>query len=138
MDRSPLHLLHRASQVCELLFWREAPGSVTPRQLAVLIAVAETEGLSQTDVSERTRIDRMTTADVIRRMIRQGLVQRRRSRLDRRAYAVNLTDQGRKLLAAAEPVARSVDSRLLQPLLPERRELFLEALRTVAHALDER
>jgi DNA-binding MarR family transcriptional regulator len=75
---------------------------------------------------------------MVHRMVRQGLLQRRRSRLDRRAYEISLTDEGSKLLAAADPVARKVDTRLLRALPPERREPFLEALRAIAHALDER
>jgi DNA-binding MarR family transcriptional regulator len=48
-------------------------------------------------------------ADVIRRLIRQGLPQRRRSRRDERAYVLRLPDAGEKVLAAAEPIAGRVD-----------------------------
>ena len=47
--RSPLHLLHRASQAVEDVFSREMKiEHLTPRQFAVLTTVAQAEGLSQT------------------------------------------------------------------------------------------
>jgi DNA-binding MarR family transcriptional regulator len=104
VSRSPIHLLHRASQCAELIFHAAITDGLTPRQLAVLIVLAEREGVSQTDITERTGIDRSTTAEVVRRMVKKGLVQRRRSRTDTRAYELRPTDEGRKVLQAADPV----------------------------------
>jgi DNA-binding MarR family transcriptional regulator len=87
---------------------------VTPRQLAVLIAVSENEGLNQTDVVKRTGIDRGTMAEIIPRTLRKGLLQLRRRRTDTRAKVLRLTDEGRLLLAAADPAARNVDAALFQ------------------------
>jgi DNA-binding MarR family transcriptional regulator len=36
---------------------------ITPRQLAVLVVVAESEGANQADITEQTGIDRSTTAE---------------------------------------------------------------------------
>ena len=73
-------------------------GDLTPRQLAVLVTVANNEGLSQTGLVDRTGIDRSTLADIVRRLQRKGLLQRRRTKEDARAYAVKLTDEGRRVL----------------------------------------
>jgi DNA-binding MarR family transcriptional regulator len=43
-------------------------GDLTPRQLAVLVTVANNEGLSQTGLVDRTGIDRSTLADIVRRL----------------------------------------------------------------------
>jgi DNA-binding MarR family transcriptional regulator len=94
---------------------------VTPRQLAVLIAVSENEGLNQTDVVKRTGIDRGTMAEIIPRTLRKGLLQLRRRRTDTRAKVLRLTDEGRLLLAAADPAARNVDAALFQALPPVHR-----------------
>jgi len=45
LDRSPVHLLHRASQAVEEIFQAEIGGSdLTPRQLAVLATARATFG----------------------------------------------------------------------------------------------
>ena len=44
LGRSPMHLLHRALQCADDCFLHDVPTDLTPRQLVVLLAVAETEG----------------------------------------------------------------------------------------------
>src|SRR5688572_708168 len=69
LGRSPIHLLHRAGQCAEDIFRAEmGDRDLTPRQLAVLTATSEDEGLSQTGLVERTGIDRSTLADMVRRL----------------------------------------------------------------------
>src|SRR4029078_790282 len=114
LARSRIHLLHRAGQCAGDIFHAEMKvDGLTPRQLAVLVTVSQNEGLSQTGLVERTGIDRSTRANLSRRMQRKGLLQRRRTKEDARAYAVKLTDEGRKALRTAEPLARTGDATLL-------------------------
>jgi MarR family transcriptional regulator, temperature-dependent positive regulator of motility len=137
LTRSPIHLLHRASQVVEEIFTAEVEiDRLTPRQLAVLITVAQNEGLSQTGIVERTGVDRSTLADIVRRLQKRGLLQRRRTKRDARAYAVKLTDQGRQVLRSAEPLAKRVDQRILDALPTKRRDQFLGALASIVSTLE--
>ena len=100
LDRSAMHLLHRAGQCATDIFLAEAHVSgLTPRQFAVLATIAEEEGLTQTELVERTGIDRSTLADIVARLLGRGLIQRRRAKEDARAYAIKLTAQGAKSLA---------------------------------------
>src|SRR5262245_19603918 len=128
LDRSTIHLLHRAGQCASDIFQGEMVGDLTPRQYVVLSTVAMHEGLSQTHLVERTGIDRSTLADVIRRMLKKGLLQRRRTRDDARAYAVKLTDEGWRILKAAEPLAKRADERILAALPIRDRDRFIKAL----------
>ncbi len=138
LQKSPIHLLHRAGQCAYEIFQSEVKeGDLTPRQLAVLITVAGKEGLSQTRLVERTGIDRSTLADIVRRMQRKGLLQRRRTREDARAYAVKLTEEGRKVLRSAEPLAKRADERILEALPPKQRDQFLEDLNAIVETLQK-
>lgn len=138
LHKSPIHLLHRAGQCAYEIFQSEVKeGDLTPRQLAVLMTVANHEGLSQTGLVDRTGIDRSTLADIVRRMQRKGLLQRRRTREDARAYAVRLTDEGRKVLENAEPLAKRVDERILEALPPKQREQFLQELTAIVRTLQK-
>ena len=112
-------------------------GVLTPRQLAVLVTVANNEGLSQTGLVDRTGIDRSTLADIVRRMQKKGLLQRRRTKEDARAYAVRLTDEGRRVLRTAEPLAKRVDERILEAIPAKQRDQFIEDLLAIADALQK-
>lgn len=112
-------------------------GDLTPRQLAVLVTVAHNEGLSQTGLVDRTGIDRSTLADIVRRMQKKGLLQRRRTKEDARAYAVKLTDEGRKVLRTAEPLAKKVDERILDALPTRQREQFVDELLSIVDTLQK-
>ena len=76
LDASPIHLLHRACQCAGDIFQREIDErELTPRQYAILLTVSQNEGLSQTQLVEKTGIDRSTLADVVRRMLKKGLLR---------------------------------------------------------------
>ena len=68
-------------------------------------------------------------------MLKKGLLSRRRTREDARAYAVRLTDEGWKSLRVADPVARRVDERILSAIPAAQRERFLSDLSTIVTAL---
>ena len=138
LDRSPIHLLHRAGQCAGEIFQGEmGGGDLTPRQYAVLVTVSQNEGLSQTNLVDRTGIDRSTLADIVRRMQRKGLLQRRRTKEDARAYAVKLTDEGRRVLRAAEPLAKKVDEKVLDALPSKQREQFIDELLSIVATLQK-
>lgn len=133
---SALHLLHRAGQCADELFAIQVGQSdLTPRQFAVMRAVAGSDEPSQTTLVEKTGIDRSTLADIVRRLVTKGLLQRKRTRRDARMYAVRLTEKGVAALKAAEPAAKTTDERLLAALPPSQREAFLDALRRVIEQL---
>ncbi|MEQ1578838.1 MAG: MarR family winged helix-turn-helix transcriptional regulator [Hyphomicrobium sp.] len=136
LERSPIHLLHRAGQCAGDIFQLEmGGGDLTPRQYAVLITVSQHEGLSQTNLVEKTGIDRSTLADIVRRMLKKGLLQRRRTKEDARAYAVKLTDEGWRALKATDPVARRVDDKILAVLPTNQRERFVQDLNTIVQSI---
>lgn len=136
LDRSPIHLLHRAGQCASDIFQGEMGlGDLTPRQYAVLVAVSQNEGVSQTHLVEKTGVDRSTLADIVRRMLKKGLLQRRRTKDDARAYAVKLTDEGWRVLKLADPLAKRVDDRILAALPGQQRERFLQDLSAIVEAL---
>jgi DNA-binding MarR family transcriptional regulator len=135
LNRSATHLLHRAGQRAADIFSEESrAGGLTPRQFAVLMAVSEQEGLTQTELVERTGIDRSTLADIVARLLSRSLIQRRRAKDDGRAYAIKLSAQGAKALRDAQPGAAAADMRLLANLPPAKRQDFLESLNMIVGA----
>lgn len=129
IKNSAIHLLHRAGQCAGDVFGQRVKAAgLTPRQYAVLSTVAHHEGLNQTDLVQRTGVDRSTLADIVRRMLNKGLIYRKRKLCDARAYAVYITESGQEILKEAAPAAADADQRILAALPEEKREAFLDIL----------
>ncbi len=137
LESSPLHLLHRVRQYAGELFQKEMSGiNLTARQYVMLVAAAHNDGSSQQDIIDRTGIDRSTVSQIMQTMIRKGLLRRRRTREDARAYAITLTPYGRDVLKASEPIVNRVDEALIATLPAARAAAFVESLRTIIGVID--
>jgi DNA-binding MarR family transcriptional regulator len=125
LSQSPSHLLRRCVQYANDLFSREPGASdLTKQQFTVLAALEHNEGISQTDLVTITGIDRSTLAEMIRRMIEKGLLDRERTEADQRANAVRLAALGRKALRSARLANERVERTLLSALpAPDRTKL---------------
>lgn len=138
LAESPGHLLHRAQQFAAERFSKSMAGAkLTQRQFAVLHATAQQEGLTQTDLVKATGIDRSTLAELVARMVKNGLLAREKLADDARANAVHLSDQGRALLEIATIGAMEADAAILSSLPKNKRASFLETLRRIALTLEK-
>lgn len=136
LNQSPTHLVHRVAQCAGDIFHAQSKDhDLTPRQVAVLTIVAQNEGLSQTDIVALTGIDRSTVADVVRRMKKKGLLDRRRTREDTRTYAVTLTNEGKRVVRTIDSLAKKVDEQLLAALSAKDRLIFINSLQSIIAAL---
>jgi DNA-binding MarR family transcriptional regulator len=127
-----VHFLHRASQRADGLFALEIGElGLTPRQFAILQAVSAANGPSQTAIRAATGIDRSSIADLVRRLVTNGCLKRRRSKRDSRVYAVHLTSKGQQLLGAAEPGAIASDRALLSRIPEGQRTSIIQVLKMI-------
>jgi DNA-binding MarR family transcriptional regulator len=135
---SPSHLIHRVLQLALDIYAAETgPDGLTQRQFAVMEAVSQKSGLTQTDLVRATGIDRSTLADLVARMTTKGLLERERSAIDARAMAVRLSEAGAVALEAARPRVEAADKRIMALLPKGKRDGFLALLSDLASAADE-
>ncbi len=138
LARSFSHLLKRAVQFSVHRYNEEVGKSgLTHRQFTVLAAVDSNDGKSQTELVKITGIDRSTLADMIARLMAQGLVQRRRTKEDARTNSVRLTPLGKKMLKSAQAGAEDVDKQLLAMFSVADRKTLIDCLSDVASAMDK-
>jgi DNA-binding MarR family transcriptional regulator len=101
-------LLAKAAQRwSELLAERFAAagyGDVSPSYGSVLLPLFEEDGLRLGELARRARLSKQTMTELVRRLERDGLVERRPDPSDGRAALVLLTERTR----AFEPVAAGV------------------------------
>lgn len=138
LARSFSHLLKRAVQYSVHRYNEEVGKSgLTHRQFTVLVAVDANDGKSQTELVKITGIDRSTLADMVARMMAQGLVQRRRTKEDARTNSVKLTPAGKKMLKTAQAGAEDVDKSLLGLFPVADRKTLIDCLAELAIAMDK-
>jgi DNA-binding MarR family transcriptional regulator len=111
-DNTLIHLIHRASQAAHDAFARENADGVTARQLVVLAVVADASGCCQTDIVERTGIDRSTLVDIMRRLEKGRFITRQRAKHDTRAYELHITTEGSRALAAGVELTKRAEKAL--------------------------
>ena len=134
---SPSHLMHRVLQLALDIYSEETgPDGLTQRQFAVLEAVSQKSGLTQTDLVRATGIDRSTLADLVSRMTTKGLLAREQSSIDARAKTVSLSGPGQAALDAARPKVEAADKRIMALLPKAKRDGFLGLLAELAGEAD--
>ncbi|MGV2908979.1 MarR family winged helix-turn-helix transcriptional regulator [Achromobacter sp. AGC25] len=132
LEDVPSHLLRRAHFKAEEMFAATFPGEgVTPRQKAALVLLYQEPGLSQNSLAERLAMDRNTVAEMVRRMHSGGLIERRPSPTDARAYQLYVAPAGMDLLCRVMPRDVLVEDQLLARLPEEYRGLFVKCLRLI-------
>ncbi len=138
LARSFSHLLKRAVQYSVHRYNEEVGKSgLTHRQFTVLAAVDSNDGKSQTELVKLTGIDRSTLADMVARLMAQGMVQRRRTKEDARTNSVRLTLQGKKMMKQAQSGAEDVDKQMLSMFSVADRKTLTDCLSELANAMDQ-
>ncbi|MDR6427981.1 MULTISPECIES: MarR family transcriptional regulator [Variovorax] len=138
LENVPSHLLRRAHFKAEEIFANTfSEEDVTPRQKAALVLLHQEPGLNQNALAERLSMDRNTVAEMVKRMSKGGLIERRPSPGDARAYQLYVAPGGIELLNRVMPRDAGVEDQLLAKLPPEYRGLFVKCLRLIAEVDDE-
>jgi DNA-binding MarR family transcriptional regulator len=110
-----------------------APLGIEPRHFGLLRALAFSEGQSQRAIGQALGIHPNRMVAIVDDLERLGLVRRRPHPTDRRAHALVLTANGKRVLQKAFQVAFGIENALCADLEPaERAELLtlLGRLRT--------
>jgi len=129
VEKSAGFLLAKAHQRLYGVFRKElAPFGITPPQFALLAFLWKEDGLSQTQVSEMTEVDRTTIGGLIDRLEIAGLVKRRPHPADRRTHLIHLTDRGRDLEEELSRIALRVRGRFTANLAPGEYDKLCELL----------
>lgn len=125
----PGYLLRRLHQVHYALFFEEcAAFDITPVQYGLLTALSNNPDLDQNSIGRELGIDRTNVADVLNRLTRRGLIERRRSKDDKRMMLARLTPDGQRVTKAMYAAMQRAQERLLEPLLPVERNAFVTML----------
>ncbi len=112
---------------------RLAPLGLRPRHLGAMHLISE-RPRSQLELAQTIRVAASVVVDMIDELEAIGAVRRKPDPADRRRFSVELTDQGRNLLMAADTVSREVEAELLAGLDPTLRRPLTRALRELGRS----
>jgi DNA-binding MarR family transcriptional regulator len=106
-----------------------APHDITPGQFGALYLVYQNPGLSQSDLGAALGIDRSSMVAVIDRLESRGLVVRAPSPVDRRSYALRLSEAGDRLVNDLAPQVRDHDRAIAHQLSRAEQAALVDLLR---------
>jgi DNA-binding MarR family transcriptional regulator len=129
-------LKHAQLRLAEASARALAPFDIDGRQLAVLGVLADEFPLSQLEAAGRLGVDRTSMVSLIDGLEDKGLVERHRSRQDRRKNIVELTTAGRRCLQQAEQARGEVERRFLAPLGENEAARLVSALQVLVTTPD--
>jgi DNA-binding MarR family transcriptional regulator len=108
------------------------------REFGLLRLLADEEGNSQRALGAMLQIPPNRMVGLVDGLEKKGYVERRTHPVDRRAYALALTEDGNTVLGRAFQAAFGVEARTCEPLDAAEREQLLTLLRKIAEAGIER
>ncbi|MBB3981715.1 DNA-binding MarR family transcriptional regulator [Sphingobium fontiphilum] len=100
-------------------------------QWRVLAWIAERDGITQQEICQRTRMDKVSVSRAAIALNRRGLVERRPHARDGRSHMLALTPSGISLYEQIVPRARELESRIFAQFSDEEREGFMAILRKI-------
>jgi DNA-binding MarR family transcriptional regulator len=110
---------------------------VTLPQYRVLVELASRGPQRSAEIAEAMGVERSTAGRMCDRLVRKGLVQRRRETADRRAVRISLTAGGRALVDEVTRRRRAEIARILRRMPLADQGPVLVALRAFADAAGE-
>jgi DNA-binding MarR family transcriptional regulator len=127
--RRPLYLSRHFQQICTAMVAESLFGEdLTPLQWTTLACIDRIPGIDQRRLAEAVGIVPVNAGQVVDQLESMGLVDRRTNGADRRARELRLTARGTKLRRRLIPKNLAANNRVLAPLAPHERELFLDLL----------
>ena len=114
---------------------RNGKDGILPGQFPVAIELMAHDGATQRELCDRVRIDQSTMASTLKRMERNGVIQRRACLHDGRQSTIHMTAKGRKLFGAAAKNAQDVNRIAFECIDPEAAAHLRDALMRIADGL---
>ncbi len=112
------------------------PGGLTPGQFGVIAIIAANPGLKQIELGGALGVDRSTIVAAVDKLEKRGLVERRPVPHDRRAHALNLTNEGQRTYRKALTLIERHEARIAGRLSVQERAQLLALLDKVMQAAE--
>ncbi len=103
-------------------------------QFAMLMTLAEAEGLTQTALGSRISMPGYATTRTIDALEEMRYVERRKDERSRRSYRIYLTDQGRTVIPGLFVIVKKVNGQLLSVLSSDEKKQLMTIYKKIVTA----
>lgn len=99
---------------------------ITPVQYSVFSLVATNPGLSQVAIGDALNMDRASTMAIVRKLENAGLIECRKSQLDRRMQALHLSKKGEVEFKDVDQRVNEYDEKMTKRLTAKERQQLIQ------------
>jgi DNA-binding MarR family transcriptional regulator len=100
-------------------------------QWRLLAVLAESQGLTQQEICDRTIMDKVTVSRAAHALVGRGLIARSPNSSDGRSHVLILSGVGRRLVSDVTPAALAIEQALFDTFNAKEMEVFASLLRRV-------
>lgn len=130
------YVINLAARLSQLNLARHLEGiPVSPAQLPLIYWLLEEEGLTQTELCERTHIEQPSVAVSLANMERRKLVVRKRDKKDRRKYRIYLSEILKDAANKMHQEAVASNREILSAISPRASAQLMKVLRKIIENL---
>jgi DNA-binding MarR family transcriptional regulator len=115
----------RIARIYEALFALSIP------EWRLIAVIAEAAAITQAEIGERTRMDKVTVSRAAIALVERGLLIRAPNPSDKRSHHLSLTSAGRDLYASIAPKALELESKIFSRFSREELDGFVAMLRRI-------
>lgn len=132
------YLSRRLSNLASAIF-SEVSGQreISTLQMGIMITLYQSEVLTLRELSRHMHVDSSTMQEVVQRLVRRGLLNRRSPPNDRRAYELWLTAKGRVTVGRHFWTVRAMQERMLAGISVRNAKVTLSCMRAILASHDD-
>ncbi len=108
--------------------FKEAGFNITNEQWIVLKVIFENPALSQTQVAHISNKDKTNITRILDLLEKSGYIERRRDDQDRRMNRIHITEKGKGILKAVEPITQKTEDISTRSLSKEQVKTAIQIL----------
>lgn len=131
-------LLHSANILEKRLATLLTPVGITPRQARILNVLNRVGEVSQTVLTEQFDVTSGSMSTMIDRLLKLGMIERRKNPKDRRGDLISITNQGMTVLHEVRDAWQDIDELIGEKLGSDKAALLTDLTRELKFALGGR
>ncbi|PSW21933.1 MarR family transcriptional regulator [Photobacterium sanctipauli] len=100
-----------------------------------LMCLWEEEGVTQTEISQKSKVENSTTTRTLDKLEKMGLVERQADPNSRRSFRIYLTEKGRDLEQALLPIPIAINKEMLSSLEENEQQEMIRLLQKMVASI---